>query len=239
MIDLYLKKVLDDALAVVAGLLLPLSSPEQLDPGHRSVASGTSRALLPCNCGVPRGRDDNGRSSREGCVVHRSRVVCSVGDKAAQCALELTEEIGNGRSVVGVSIGEHLRNDNTRLIDAEMELPPAPFPLSSMLRGRPLAFAHDRESSTVDDKMGAFTRADSTKPQVELLATPRERGVIWRGEVETHDPEERAQEALGLAKRQIEEDPESQSGLDGEVGVPQLSPSLSDIHGLPCGDRLR
>jgi hypothetical protein len=47
-----------------------------------------------------------------------------------------------------------------------------------------------------------------TKHQVKALATPGERRVIGRGEIEAHYRKERMQKTLGLAQRQVEEKPE-------------------------------
>ena len=38
--------------------------------------------------------------------------------------------------------------------------------------GAEATFANDRESRAVDDEMSDFTRGDSTKPHVEMLAAP-------------------------------------------------------------------
>ncbi len=85
--------------------------------------------------------------------------------------------------------------------------------------------------------MNDFARGDSTKPHIEMLAAPRERRVIWRGEAEAHHPEERVQKPLGLAEWQVEDEAESQRSLDGDVGVLQLPSALADAGGLR--DRLR
>ena len=47
------------------------------------------------------------------------------------------------------------------------------------------------------------------------------------------------QKPLGLAKRQVEEQPERQRGIDGEVGVLPLPAPCATARGLPGGDRLR
>ncbi len=103
----------------------------------------------------------------------------------------------------------------------------------------PLACANDRKSRAVDDEMKAFSRRDSAQRDVEMLATPRERRVIGRGKVEAQHPEDRRQKALGLTEWQVEEESERQRGFDGEIGILQLSSTLADAHGLPCGDRVR
>ncbi len=108
-----------------------------------------------------------------------------------------------------------------------------------MLRGGPLTFTNDRESSAVDDQMSGCARGESAKLDVEVLASPRERRVIGRAQINAHHHEQRTQETLGLAQRQVEDKTESQRGLDGAVRVLQLPSTPSNTRGLPCGDRLR
>ena len=72
-----------------------------------------------------------------------------------------------------------------------------------------------------------------------MLATPGERGVIGRGQVETQHPEDRRQEAFSLPQGQVEDEPERQRGFDGEIGILPLPATFADAHGLPGGDRIR
>jgi hypothetical protein len=67
-----------------------------------------------------------------------------------------------------------------------MELSPTPFALSSMLRGRPLPFANDRESRAVDDEMDGLVGRDEMEIDIEVLTTPREGGVVGSFEIDTH-----------------------------------------------------
>ena len=61
-----------------------------------------------------------------------------------------------------------------------------------------------------------------------MLATPGERGVIGRGQVETQHPEDRRQEAFSLPQGQVEDEPERQRGFDGEIGILQLPATCAD-----------
>ena len=72
-----------------------------------------------------------------------------------------------------------------------------------------------------------------------MLATPGERGVIGRGQLETQHPEARRQEAFSLPQGQVEDEPERQRGFDSEIGILPLPATLADAHGLPSGDRIR
>ena len=91
--------------------------------------------------------------------------------------------------------------------------------------------------STMRCKAG--TCGGATQREVEMLATPGERGVIGRGQVETQHPEDRRQEAFSLPQGQVEDEPERQRGFDGEIGIRPLPATFADAHGLPSGDRIR
>ena len=61
-----------------------------------------------------------------GGFVDRDRVIGSVGRKACDVALNRIDQVESGLRVIGGPIGQHLRDDRTRSIDAEVELlPPA------------------------------------------------------------------------------------------------------------------
>ena len=87
--------------------------------------------------------------------------------------------------------------------------------------------------------MKAWARGNATKGKVEMLAASGERGVIGRGAVDAHHPEERHQESLGLAEGQVEEETERQPRFDREVGVLRLPAPRADPRRLPSGDGLR
>ena len=74
--------------------------------------------------------------------------------------------------------------------------------------------------------------------QLNDLVPPRESGVVWGLEVEGHHPEQRVQEPLGLAKRQVKDDPQGQGGQDRQVRVAPLAAATTVLRWCPCGDRL-
>ena len=55
--------------------------------------------------------------------------------------------------------------------------------------------------------MDGFVACDSMQIDIEALTTPRERGVVGSLESDTHQRQDRPQEALGLSKRQLEDKP--------------------------------
>ena len=73
-------------------------------------------------------------------------------------------------------------------------------------------------TAVVDDEVHGFAPWDSTKGELEVLAAPRERRPIGRGQIEAHQTEERRQEPLGLAEGQGEDEPDRQRRFNREVG---------------------
>ena len=63
--------------------------------------------------------------------------------------------------------------------------------------------------------------------------------MIGRREVEVHHREQRVQEPLGLAEREMVDEPQGQGGRNGEIRVPPLPAPHAAPAGCPGGDRRR
>ena len=72
-----------------------------------------------------------------------------------------------------------------------------------------------------------------------MLTAPGERRIVGNGEVEAHYPEQRVQEPFGLAQREMVDEPQGQSGLDGEIRVAPLPTPPAAPAGRPGSDRFR
>ena len=70
--------------------------------------------------------------------------------------------------------------------------------------------------------MEALAGRDQSQTTLQMLTAPGERRIVGNGEVEAHDPEQRVQEPFGLAQREMGDEPQGQSGLDGEIRVAPL-----------------
>lgn len=70
----------------------------------------------------------------------------------------------------------------------------------------------------------------------QILASIGERGVVGHGQIERHEFEERFDEALRLAQRQLVE--EAQASLNGEVGVDRVAAPLRGAVVAPAFDGL-
>ncbi len=107
---------------MVAGLLLPAPSADLVHATNSLVAGQTSPSSDSRS--LDRGYDDTCTPVAAG-VVERPRVVCRVGDDGCDAAVDLSDEIDAGRCVIQVRIGQQLSADDSSVVDAEMELPPA------------------------------------------------------------------------------------------------------------------
>ena len=101
-------------------------------------------------------------------------------------ASDLIYELEGRLRIVNIPVGKDLGEDHTRLINSEMKLLTTTSAAASILGGRPLAFTDDRQSCAVDDELNGRVAPNSMQIYIEILATPRERGVIWRFEIESH-----------------------------------------------------
>ena len=109
-----------------------------------------------------------------------------------------------------------------------------------MFRGRPLPRPDEGQPRAVEHEMEALAgrdRRSQTAPQ--MLTAPGKRRIVGNGEVETHYPEQRVQEPFGLAQREMVDEPQGQSGLDGEIQVAPLPTPPATPAGRPGSDRFR
>ena len=86
------------------------------------------------------------------------------------------------------------------------------------------------EPRTVDEQMDRSICGESAKPNVtELLKPPGQGRVIRDREIQLEQLGQRPEEALGLAKRKMEDHADRKSRLDGDVRIRALAT------GLPAG----
>ncbi len=94
------------------------------------------------------------------------------------------------------------------------------------------------ETRTIDEQMDWSFRGEPAKPNVtELLKPPRQRGVIGDREIDFEQFCEGTQEALGLAKRKMENHADRQRGLDRHVRVGTLTTGFPTGRGSPGIER--
>ena len=74
---------------------------------------------------------------------------------------------------------------------------------------------------------------------LQMLTAPGKRRIVGSGEVEAHHPEQGVQEPFDLAQREMGEESQGQSGLDGEIRIPPLPTPPAASAGRPGRDRFR
>lgn len=105
---------------------------------------------------------------------------------------------------------------------------------------RPFPIPHSPSPSTARPLLSMFRSLGRARCQCHLQARalPRERRVIWDFGIDSHQPQERPEKALGLAQREMEYEAKCQRGLDrqvGELGLRTSTPirlSCLSVHGL-------
>ena len=94
---------------------------------------------------------------------------------------------------------------------------PASVAASTVFHHSPFAFAHNRPSRAVDDEMDGSSRWDAAEFNRERLTSSGERGVVGGCEIDTHQRQDRPQEAFRLAQGHPEDKAERQRRLDRTV----------------------
>ena len=150
-------------------------------------------------------------------IVEGQRVVSRVRRDAGHVVVDRLDQLDARHGVIDRRSGQRLGHDHTRSVDAEMELPPASLAPSSVLRGGPFAFAHNREARAIDDEIDRALGWETGQLDREVLAPPRERGVVGRFEVNVHQEQDQPQEAFRLAQGQSEDESERQRRLDRKI----------------------
>ena len=108
-----------------------------------------------------------------------------------------------------------------------------------MFRGRPRTCPDEGQPRAVEHEMEALAGRDQSQTTLQMLTAPGERRIVGNGEVEAHDPEQRVQEPFSLAQREMGDEPQGQSGLDGEIRVAPLPTPPAAPAGRPGSDRFR
>ena len=233
------ERVLHAGLPMIARRLLPASPSSLLDRQDRAITSARPLSVSR-HVGRPRRRNHDGRATRTGGLVKADRLGGGIRRHPYEGAVGRLDQ--RESPVVASSTLASVRARATITPDrstprCRVFQPRLPRPPSFAAAHSPSPTIESPVLSTM--RWQAGTGGGATKREVEMLATPGERGVIGRGQVETQHPEDRRQEAFSLPQGQVEDEPERQRGFDGEIGILQLPATFADAHGLPSGDRIR
>ena len=100
----------------------------------------------------------------------------------------------------------------------------------------PLTATDNLQAGRVDDQMEGAVSLPGETPYVDGPASPRKSGVVGHAQLEAHQADQGAHEALGLPKSQVEQRPERQRGLNRDIGVLPLPPGSPGRRGVPGAD---
>ena len=112
---------------------------------------------------------------------------------------------------------QRVSDDHAPSINSKMQLRPASVAASTVFHRSPFAFAHNRQSRAVDDAMDGSSRWDAAEFNRERLTSSGERGGVGGCEIDTHQRQDRPQEAFRLAQGHPEDKAERQRRLDRTV----------------------
>ena len=94
------------------------------------------------------------------------------------------------------------------------------------------------ETRTVDEQMDRSIRGEPAKSNVpELLQSPRQRRVIRNREIHVEQLGQATEEALGLAKRKVEDHADRQRRLDRDVRIGSLAAGFATGRSAPDIER--
>src|SRR3954467_7461856 len=175
---------------------------------------------------------DHGRSGMAGCNrgVAVVAVVGAIAGERRHRSIHLVEQGTNLRAVVGILVGQHRSDDPAGIgVRREMQPSPGPAPLGAVLLGEPLARATELQPRAVHQQVHRLApRLWSWHPQ--RFSPAAQGGVVRHREIEAEQLQDRADQPLGLAKRQAEYGPQGQRRRDRQAGVARLT--------APAGARL-
>ena len=117
-----------------------------------------------------------------------------------------------------------------------MQLAPGAPLAGTVLLDQPLARATQLQSRTVDQQVDRPAGGAGLRWQLQRLGSPAEGGEIGHRQVEAEQLEDRADQPLGLAQRQMEHSAQGQGCRDRQVRVVRLATRRGSRRGFPGGD---
>ncbi len=167
-------------------------------------------------------------------LINRLAVIGAVGNNADDPSFHCRQQGRNLCDVAGILVCQDVRHDLTRFgIDSQMRLAP-PSRLAAMLLGLPLALTEDLQARAVQHDVNRSVMAGSTRlASGEAVATPAEGRMVGHGDLQPQQSQNRANEAFGLAQCQMEDEPQCQHHLDGDVGIDRLAAPTGSTRRLP------
>jgi hypothetical protein len=171
-----------------------------------------------------------------GFSVNRLAVIGTIRNNAGDPSFHCRQQSRHLRDVAAILVCQDVRRDLTRFgVESQMQLAPLPW-LATVLLGIPLALTEDLQARAVQHDVNRSVMADSTRlASGEAAAAPAQGRVVGHGDLQPKQTQDRAREAFDLAQRQMEDEPQCQHHLDGDVGVDWLATPARSTRRSPSG----
>jgi len=168
--------------------------------------------------------------------VHGGSVIAAVAQEELHRVSNLIEQGLDLRSVIDV--GQNGSDDPAgHRVKADMQLAPGAPLAGPVFLDQPFARAAQLQAGTVDHQVDRPTGRAGLRRQLQALSPPAEGGKVWHRQVWAEQLEDRADQPLGLAQRQVEHRAQGQSSRDCQVRVVRLTARRRARRGFPGSDR--
>jgi hypothetical protein len=132
--------------------------------------------------------------------VHRFPIVDTVSHKAIDFSVYLGKQAGHLGRILGMVIGDHRSEDPPGVIPADVQFPPMSTPLIPTPGTVPLTLTADLQAGAVyDQAYRSCLQLIEMAPDIDRATAPRQRCVIRTREIQSHQFQDRSEEALSLA----------------------------------------
>ncbi len=151
--------------------------------------------------------------------------------------LDVPEQKRHLCGVVGAAVGQHVGGDLTGAGGhGEMQLAPVPSG-PAVLGGISLTLAEQLQTHAVQHEVDrARVRQRPRTPAGRRPSTPAERGVVRIRQIEPQQAQDAADECLGLAQGQVEDEAQRQHAFDRQVGVDRLAAWRASLRSRPASN---
>ena len=172
-------------------------------------------------------------ASPMGSFVNGPRVVCAVRRNGSNGVRDLLEQSRDRGAIMCPASRQILCDDLTCIgINRQVEFPPSPS-LWRLSQGSHM----NPEPRTIDEQMDRLTVPGRMKRDyAELLETSRQSRMVWNWQINSQHTGQGTKEPLGLSKRKVEDHPNRQRCLDGNVSICALTAGSPAGRFPPGGD---
>src|SRR3954452_731684 len=211
---------------IIAAVPLPGHSPFSGDRLDMAVALGRVGVGRGAEHGISAGWNDHLRVRmplfQSG--INPGSVITAVAQEELDRLGDLVKQGLDLRGVIDVTFGQDGSDDPAAYrVEADVQLAPGAPLAGTVLLNQPLARTAQLQPRTVDQQVDRSASRAGLRRQSQALSAPAEGREIRYRQIEAEQLEDRADQSLGLAQRQVENSAERQSCRNCEVGVVGLT----------------